>query len=106
MDRWESVWFNREGFKKKKEISLMSCCSSQFFIIRKPDFFLHFLNPFLYIATYHYFFPVWSPAVWNTACISASVTQGYYRVNVNGHIVKEMRDFDGNLFKNIKVYNE
>ena len=32
---------------KKKEISLMSCCSSQFFIIRKPDLFSLFSEPFL-----------------------------------------------------------
>ena len=69
---------------------------------KKPIAF-SFLNPFLCTTNYLHFFPAWSPTVWNTVCISASVTQGYYRGNINGRLVWEMKDFDWNLLKTVKV---
>ena len=53
---------------------------------------------YIFISDDHCY-TVWWPAVWNTACISASPGLGYYRININGHIAWEKRDFARNLFK-------
>ena len=53
----------------------------------------------VYISGKNYFYPVWRPGAWNTACISASPSLGYYRININGHIAWEKRDVARNLFK-------
>ena len=37
----------------------------------------------LYLSGNDYFYPVWWPAVWNSACISLRAGQQYYRLNVN-----------------------
>ena len=102
MDRWKSVWLCRDGLRND-EILLVSTFEnmetrmSLLFFSEPMSFYVFRVTPI------PYFFPVWSLAVWNTACISASVTQGYYRGNINGHVVWEIKDFDGNFFKNVKV---
>ena len=48
----------------------------------------------LYLAGNDYFYPVWRPAVWNTACISVRASQLHYRVNINinGQTVFQSQD--------------
>ena len=48
-------------------------------------------------------YPVWWPAVWNSACISAIPGQGYFRLNINGHTAFQTNNQDHTLFKNHKV---
>ena len=48
----------------------------------------------LYLSGNDYFYPVWWPAVWNTACITIRASQQHYRINVNinGHTVVQTED--------------
>ena len=51
------------------------------------------------ISSNHHFYPAWLPAVWNSACLSASPGQGHFRLNINGLTALEMKDFNNNLFR-------
>ena len=45
-----------------------------------------------------YFYPVWWPGVWNTACITIRASQQHYRVNINinGQTVVQAQDIVDN----------
>ena len=58
---------------------------------------------YLFISDDHCY-PGWWPAVWNSACISASPPRGHYRININGLTVWQKRDFARNLFKIDEVW--
>ena len=60
----------------------------------------------LFISGRNFFYPAWLPAVWNTACLSASPGLGRYRMNINGLTVLEITDFTGHLFESDKVENK
>ena len=48
-------------------------------------------------------YPVWWPAVWNSACISVKPGQGYFRLNINGQTAFQTNNQDHTLFTNDKV---
>ena len=50
-----------------------------------------------------HFYPAWRPAVWNTACLTASPGRGHYGLNINGLTVLEIQNFTSNLFSRDKV---
>ena len=50
-----------------------------------------------------HFYPAWRPAVWNTACLTASPGRGHYGLNINGLPVLEIQNFTSNLFSRDKV---
>ena len=58
---------------------------------------------YLYIANTPHFYPAWWPAVWNSACLTASPARGHYRININGLTVWQREEFTSNLFKKEKV---
>ena len=49
------------------------------------------------------FYPAWWPAVWNTACLTASPGLGNFRININGLTVWQTEDLHSTLFKRKKV---
>ena len=49
------------------------------------------------------FYPAWWPAVWNTACLTASPGLGTFRIIINGLTVWQTKEFNGNLFNREKV---
>ena len=58
---------------------------------------------YLLISNNHHFYPAWWPAVWNSACLTASPALGHYRININGLTVWQREEFTSNLFKEEKV---
>ena len=44
---------------------------------------------------FYSYFPSWLPWVWSTVCISASKSQGYMEVNINGEKVGETERYNG-----------
>ena len=59
----------------------------------------------LYLSGKNYFYPVWLPGVWNTACITVRATQQYYRVNLNlnGQNVFQSKEIAEDFFKSSKA---
>ena len=58
----------------------------------------------VYLSGNDYFYPVWWPAVWNTACITIRASQQHYRVNINinGHTVVQTEDIADNVLNSSK----
>ena len=52
------------------------------------------------------FYPAWWPAVWNTACLTASPHLGTFRININGLTVWKTEDVTSNLFQKEKVRSD
>ena len=50
-----------------------------------------------YLTGNNYYYPVWSPAVWNTACITVRTSQQHYRININGLTVLQIEDIADNV---------
>ena len=59
----------------------------------------------LYLSGNDYFYPVWWPAVWNTACITIRAGRQHYRVNINinGRAVFQSRDIAGDFLNSSKA---
>ena len=49
------------------------------------------------------FYTAWWPAVWNTACLTASPHLGTFRININGLTVSQTEDLPNTLSKRKKV---
>ena len=58
-----------------------------------------------YIFGYNYYYPVWWPLVWNTACITIRASQQYSRVNINinGITVVQTEDIADNVLNSSKA---
>ena len=59
----------------------------------------------LYLSGNDYFYPVWWPAVWNTACITIRASQQHSRVNINinGHTVFQSQEIANDISNSSKA---
>ena len=59
----------------------------------------------LYLSGNDYFYPVWWPAVWNSACITVRPSQQFYRlnININGQTVFQSEDIDEDFLNSSKA---
>ena len=59
----------------------------------------------MFVPGNDYFYPVWWPGIWNTACITIRASQQHYRlnININGHTVVQTQDIVDNVLNTTKA---